>query len=313
MRKLVLLAATLAIVLLVVAPALSQTDDGSNTDEGGIVDNIRDLLGSVVSDDEGDDAVVTDDGVEGEEGNEADDGDEVDEGDDAVVTDDGDEEEEGNNDDEGSEGDDTVVTDDGEDANTDTDAGKVDEGDDAVVTDDGDEEEEGNNDDEGDESDDTVVTDEGDEGEDRDDGQNRADEDNRVNADAVGDDRNRDGGHNRNDGGSGDDTEFTWSFEQDADSGDINQTFSITGPGDNASQCLGISPVTNTGNAQNHISVQPGGGDVDGGRGDRDKGRDRNGGGDFVFDDVNATLDVSGGSTVTCDQQVNQAATASGS
>jgi hypothetical protein len=69
--------------------------------------------------------------------------------------------------------------------------------------------------------------------------------------------------------------------------------FSVTEPGDNASQCLNISPVANSGNAQNQIGGQPGGGNVE-------------------FNDVNSRLDVSGGSTVTCDQPINQAATASG-
>lgn len=50
----------------------------------------------------------------------------------------------------------------------------------------------------------------------------------------------------------------------------------------------------------------------DDGRGDRDKDRDRNGGGNVVSNDVNTSLNVSGGSTVTCDQPINQAATASG-
>jgi hypothetical protein len=51
--------------------------------------------------------------------------------------------------------------------------------------------------------------------------------------------------------------------------------------------------MANSGNAQIQIGGQPGCGNVE-------------------FNDVNFTLDVSGGSTVTCDQPINQAATASG-
>jgi hypothetical protein len=48
--------------------------------------------------------------------------------------------------------------------------------------------------------------------------------------------------------------------------------------------------VANSGNAQNQIGGQAGCGNVE-------------------FNDVNFTLDVSGGSTVTCDQPINHAAT----
>jgi hypothetical protein len=44
-------------------------------------------------------------------------------------------------------------------------------------------------------------------------------------------------------------------FEQDADSGDIDQSFDVTGGGDNSNQTVGIQGVGNTGNAQNQIGV----------------------------------------------------------
>jgi hypothetical protein len=50
-------------------------------------------------------------------------------------------------------------------------------------------------------------------------------------------------------------------FEQEAESGDIDQTFEVSGPGDNSNQTVGIQGVANTGNVQNAIGV---GDDLDG-------------------------------------------------
>src|SRR5215207_4305564 len=44
-------------------------------------------------------------------------------------------------------------------------------------------------------------------------------------------------------------------FEQDADSGDIDQSFDVSGGGDNSNQTVGIQEVANTGNAQDQIGV----------------------------------------------------------
>jgi hypothetical protein len=182
-------------------------------------------------------------------------------------------------------------------------------------------------------------------------------------------------------------------FEQEAESGDINQSFDVSNTGDNSNQTVGIQGVANTGNAQNQIGVVDAGnfGDFDGnhdgderfffvddfcGFGDwdgdgicdrLDRLQDRfedlcqggevdedndgicdrlddridrleeridddgfffvaddfnngdNGfffggdeGGDFEFEDVGSTIEVSPTNTVTSDQQVNQAATAFG-
>jgi hypothetical protein len=83
-------------------------------------------------------------------------------------------------------------------------------------------------------------------------------------------------------------------FEQDAESGDVDQSFTVSGEGDNGNQCVGITGNANTGNAQNQIGLIQYGSDAD----------------DFEFDDTGANLDVSGTSTTTCDQQVNQSAAA---
>jgi hypothetical protein len=84
--------------------------------------------------------------------------------------------------------------------------------------------------------------------------------------------------------------------EQDAESGDLSQNFSVTGSGDNSTQCAGIQGVGNTGNAQNLTDVLQYGSTAD----------------DFEFEDVGSTITVSPTNSTTCDQQVNQAATASG-
>jgi hypothetical protein len=99
-------------------------------------------------------------------------------------------------------------------------------------------------------------------------------------------------------------------FEQEADSGDIVQTFDVSGTGDNSNQCVGISGNANTGNAQNQVGVTDFGNFNGFDRFDRDNFFfDRNGG-DFDFDDSEATLDVGGFSSTSCDQAVNQAAAA---
>jgi uncharacterized membrane protein len=82
--------------------------------------------------------------------------------------------------------------------------------------------------------------------------------------------------------------------EQEADSGDVDQSFNVSGEGDNSNQCVGITGNANTCNAQNQLDLIQYGSDA----------------GDFEFDDVGANLDVSGSSTTSCEQQVNQAAAA---
>ena len=82
--------------------------------------------------------------------------------------------------------------------------------------------------------------------------------------------------------------------DQDAESGDVDQTFVVTNTGDNSNQCVGIQGAANTGNAQNQTGLTQLGSDAD----------------DFEFDDGGSSLEVSPTNTTTCDQQVNQAATA---
>jgi hypothetical protein len=84
--------------------------------------------------------------------------------------------------------------------------------------------------------------------------------------------------------------------EQESESGQVDQSFEVAGSGDNSNQCAGIQGVANTGNAQNQIDLIQYGSEAD----------------DFEFDEVGSTLTVSSENSTTCDQQVNQAASASG-
>jgi maltose-binding protein MalE len=84
--------------------------------------------------------------------------------------------------------------------------------------------------------------------------------------------------------------------EQESESGEVDQSFEVSSSGDNSNQCAGIQGVANTGNAQNQVDLIQYGSDAD----------------DFEFDEVGSTITVSPENSTTCDQQVNQAASASG-
>jgi hypothetical protein len=92
------------------------------------------------------------------------------------------------------------------------------------------------------------------------------------------------------------DGEFDQDVEQEAESGDVDQSFTVTSEGDNSNQCVGTQGVANTGNAQNVIDLAQLDGEAD----------------DFEFDEVDSSIEVSPESSTTCDQQVNQAASATG-
>jgi hypothetical protein len=82
--------------------------------------------------------------------------------------------------------------------------------------------------------------------------------------------------------------------EQEAESGEVDQSFEVSSSGDNSNQCVGIQGVANTGNAQNQLDLIQYGSETD----------------DFEFDEVGSSIDVSPSNSTTCDQQVNQAASA---
>jgi preprotein translocase subunit SecF len=83
--------------------------------------------------------------------------------------------------------------------------------------------------------------------------------------------------------------------EQEAESGDVDQSFDVSGTGDNSNQTVGTQGVANTGNAQNATGILQLGGDAD----------------DFEFDEVGSSIEVSPSSTTDSEQRVNQSASAS--
>jgi type II secretory pathway pseudopilin PulG len=112
------------------------------------------------------------------------------------------------------------------------------------------------------------------------------------------DDRNDDDFDNRNNDDFDNNNAvpvITQEFDQEAQSGDVSQSFNVSNTGDNSNQCAGIQGVANTGNAQNQIGVLQYGSEAD----------------DFSFEDSGSSINVSPSSTTRCDQQVNQAASAS--
>ena len=88
---------------------------------------------------------------------------------------------------------------------------------------------------------------------------------------------------------------ITQESDQTAESGDVSQSFNVSNTGDNSNQCAGIQGVANTGNAQNQIGVLQYGSEAD----------------DFSFEDSGSSINVSPSNSTRCDQQVNQAASAS--
>ena len=89
---------------------------------------------------------------------------------------------------------------------------------------------------------------------------------------------------------------ITQESDQTAESGDVSQSFNVSNTGDNSNQCAGIQGVANTGNAQNQIGVLQYGSEAD----------------EFSFEDSGASINVSPTNLTSCDQQVNQAASAYG-
>jgi hypothetical protein len=90
--------------------------------------------------------------------------------------------------------------------------------------------------------------------------------------------------------------QVTQEEEQEGESGELNQSFTVTSEGDNSNQCANIQGVGNTGNTQTLTDVLQYGSTAD----------------DFEFEEVGSSIDVSPENSTTCEQQVNQAASASG-
>jgi hypothetical protein len=90
--------------------------------------------------------------------------------------------------------------------------------------------------------------------------------------------------------------QVTQEEEQEGESGELDQSFEVTGSGDNSTQCANIQGVGNTGNAQNVTDVLQYGSTAD----------------EFEFEEVGSTITVSPANSTECTDQVNQAASASG-
>jgi hypothetical protein len=90
--------------------------------------------------------------------------------------------------------------------------------------------------------------------------------------------------------------QVTQETEQEGESGELDQSFTVTGEGDNSTQCANIQGVGNTGNAQNITDILQYGSTAD----------------EFEFEEVGSTIDVSPTNSTECTSAVNQAASASG-
>src|SRR5215210_1247730 len=83
-------------------------------------------------------------------------------------------------------------------------------------------------------------------------------------------------------------------FDQETESGDVDQSFNITGGGDNSNQCVNVTGDANTGNLQTETGFIQYASEIE----------------EFEQEEISNDLTVGGTSTVTCDSQVNQAAAA---
>ena len=85
-------------------------------------------------------------------------------------------------------------------------------------------------------------------------------------------------------------------FEQETDSGDVEQEFVVTGEGSNGNSCVGVDGNANTGNLQTETGLFQYDSEIE----------------EFEQDEVENNLTVGGeeGSTTECTSEVNQAAAA---
>src|ERR671927_911903 len=88
--------------------------------------------------------------------------------------------------------------------------------------------------------------------------------------------------------------QVTQEDEQEGESAELDQSFEVTGSGDNSSQCANIQGVGNTGNAQNITDILQYGSTAD----------------EFEFEEVGSTITVSPTNSTTCTDKVQQAAAA---
>src|SRR5215207_9101917 len=85
--------------------------------------------------------------------------------------------------------------------------------------------------------------------------------------------------------------QVTQETEQEGESADLDQSFEVTGRGDNSNQCVGIQGVGNTGNAQNTIDLIQYASEAD----------------EMEFEEVGSTIDVSNPNTTECTSELKKA------
>ncbi len=85
-------------------------------------------------------------------------------------------------------------------------------------------------------------------------------------------------------------------FEQEGESGEVEQEFVVTSEGSNGSQCVGVNGTANTGNVQTQTGTIQYASDIE----------------EIEQEDIGNTLSVTGNSSTECEQEVNQAAAAGG-
>ena len=82
--------------------------------------------------------------------------------------------------------------------------------------------------------------------------------------------------------------------EQEGESGEVDQSFTVTGSGSNGNSCAPLQGSAQSGNSQNQGNVV----------------QERSASDDFEFDEVGSDIASSGSNSTECIQEVNQAASA---
>ncbi len=103
--------------------------------------------------------------------------------------------------------------------------------------------------------------------------------------------------------------------EQEGESGEADQSADLSQSGDNANQCVGVQPVSNTGNAITAIDIilQLPTGEQELKRHDTEAFLDLIDELDLDLEDIGSTIELDPEQAVECAQAVDQAATASDS
>ena len=110
----------------------------------------------------------------------------------------------------------------------------------------------------------------------------------------------------------------TQDSEGEAESGEFDQTFEVTGSGDNSNQCAGVQGVGNTAGQSGGIHILQYDSEADDFEFDEVGGANLNilqvdsEADKFDFDEVGGPLTVDGTNETSCEQQANQAGSASG-